>query len=59
MMVHEISEAISLPDRNSLKEWGNYLKLGFPVMIMMWSEDVAFWFLTLLSGLISVRAQAA
>ena len=34
------------------------MKLGIPVMVMLWSEDLAFYGLTLLSGLISVQDQA-
>ena len=56
MTVSQIKEAIILPDRDSLKDWCGYLKLGFPVMIMLWSEDFAFYILTLFSGLISVTA---
>ena len=46
-----ISEAISFPNADSFKGWGNYLKLGLPTMVMLWSEDLAFYGLTLLSGL--------
>ena len=53
--VPQISEAILLPNADSLREWGGYLKLGIPVMVMLWSEDFAFWILTILAGLISVQ----
>ena len=58
MMVEQIREAIILPNSDSLRDWWGYLRLGFPVMIMLWSEDFAFYILTLFSGLISVQAQA-
>ena len=56
MMVEQIREAIILPNSDSLRDWWGYLRLGFPVMIMLWSEDFAFYILTLFSGLISVQA---
>ena len=54
--VPAIQDAITLPNSDSFKEWRAYLKLGIPVMVMLWSEDFAFYGLTLLSGLISVEA---
>ena len=56
--VPEISDAIQLPNADSFREWRAYMKLGIPVMVMLWSEDLAFYGLTLLSGLISVQDQA-
>ena len=54
--VPEIADAIHLPDADALKEWRSYLRLGIPVMIMLWAEDSGFHALTLLSGLIGVNA---
>ena len=54
--VPAIQDAITFPNSDSFKEWRAYLKLGIPVMVMLWSEDFAFYGLTLLSGLISVEA---
>ena len=51
-----MQEAIFLPNAESFREWGSYLRLGIPVMVMLWSEDFAFYILTILSGLISVPA---
>ena len=58
MMVDRIKEAIIWPSKDSFKNWAGYLKLGIPVTVMLWSEQFAFDILTLLSGLISVQAQA-
>ena len=50
------------PDIRHVTEWTrvmNYLKLGLPTMVMLCTEWWAFEILILLSGLISVRAQAS
>ena len=53
-MVDRIKEAIILPDKDSLKYWWGYVKLGLPVTLMIWSARFALNIMTLFSGLISV-----
>ena len=54
--IAKIREALIMPDLESFKKWGDYLKLGVPVMILLWAEDFSFYLLTIISGLISVQA---
>ena len=45
-------------DRNSLCGWPEYLRLAIPATILLCSEWWAFEILTLIAGLIGVKAQA-
>ena len=56
--IRKIAGALILPDATCLQKWGEYLKLGVPVMLLLWVEDFAFYVLTIISGLISIKAQA-
>ena len=54
--IARIRRALILPDCDTLKYWGNYLRIGIPSMIMLWSEDFGLYVLTILTGLVSVQA---
>ena len=56
--IRKITDALIMPDSACFKKWGEYLKLGIPVMLLLWVEDFAFYVLTIISGLISIKAQA-
>ena len=53
----EISRALQLPDRDSLRGWSEYLKVSLPSTLMICSEWWAFEVVTVIAGTISIEAQ--
>ena len=54
----KIRQALTPLSRDCLRGWSEYLKVSLPSTIMICSEWWAFEILTVISGLISVEAQA-
>lgn len=50
----EISEAVTLPDKESFKHWGEYLALAIPGTVMTCAEWWSYELLTLMSGTLGV-----
>ena len=53
-----IKESLFFPGHEILQNWGEYLKIGLPAMIMFCAEYWAFGGLIFLSGRLGVHAQA-
>jgi multidrug resistance protein, MATE family len=54
----QISIALRKPDIESFKGWYEYLSIALPSTVIICSEWWAFEILTIISGLISIEAQA-
>ena len=52
----KISRALSRPNRESLRGWGEYLGVSLPATIILCSEWWTFEILTIVAGMISVEA---
>ena len=57
--IPKLRDSLILPNSDSFRKWGDYLRIGVPPMIVVWSQDLPFYLLTIISGLISVQALAA
>ena len=57
--IEEIRPAIQLPNKKAFRGIFEYLKLGLPTAMMICLEWWAFELMTLMSGYISVKAQAS
>ena len=55
LCIPRIRESIFWPDRHTLSNWEEYLKLGIPATVMLCAEFWAFEILILLSGLVGVK----
>jgi len=55
----DLKEAFTWPDRRSLSGLGTYLKIGGPSIVMGCLDFWAYELMTVVSGLIGVRQQAA
>ena len=58
-LIESIKEALILPNLEALQGWGQYLKVGVPIMVMVCSEAWVWEMLLIMSGMISVTDQAA
>ena len=54
----QIRRVIKFPDRTALSGWKEYLRISLPSTLIICSEWWAFEVLTVISGLISIEAQA-
>lgn len=54
----KVKQAVTCPGKESLRGWGEYLKVAIPSAVILCSEWWAFEVLTIVAGLISVEAQA-
>ena len=54
-LVPSIRDSLICFDKNALKAWGEYLKLGIPAAIMLCAEWWAFEILVILAGVLSVQ----
>ena len=64
VMIHgncsdEIRPFLSMPNRESLTGWGEYLKISLPSTIMICAEFWAFEILVVMAGIIGVTEQSA
>ena len=53
-----IKESLFFPSHEIFQNWGEYLKLAFPAMIMFCAEYWAYAGLIFLSGILGVNTQA-
>ena len=53
--IKEIEKAITWPDKQSFKGWGEYLRISLPATVMLLAEGWAFNVLGVIAGLISVN----
>ena len=58
-LLDSINEALFWPNRQSFTGWDLYLSLGIPDLVIYCSSLWAYEIMILMSGLISVNAQAA
>lgn len=54
----DISRALVMPTKSCFRGWSEYLKVSLPSTVMICAEWWAFEVLTIVSGMISVEAQA-
>ena len=53
--VPSIKEAIILPNRDALRDWGKYIRIALPATVLICAEWWAFEVLTLLAGILGVK----
>ena len=56
---NEISDAVQLPNAATFEDWGSYINLALPAVLMKCSDDSAFRLLVFIAGYAGVDDQAA